>query len=479
MKKNVTLIAVLLLLSSCNNRAAKNPWSYAPACYDNPWTPSPSQKEAIPRCLLMETADSCCEQNEECAEEDAYSLAELIDTALIRSPQTKETWSIARIAAAEYGLGQSPYYPEIDFNAFFLATRDPGFFGSRFLFIDEFREYAPYISLNYLVLDFGTTRAKSRALYQRLMAANWIHNDEIQKVIQNVSLDYYSYITDRDKVAAGEANLHDAETTLGATEAKHGRGIVSITDVLTAKTTVSKQTIELLNDEQSVADSLAKLLAEAGLPANACVGVANIIDEIDVDEFLDSVDHFLCLAYDLRPDLHAAYARVLSDESSVKAAQRDQLPQVSLSATTGQYYFNSGRLNDYGYNAQLSLNFPLFRGWYYANQIREAKARLELSQAQLRDVELQMVRQVVTSYQDFNFATEKVRVNKEFVALAEETFEANLAEYKTGTVDITTLVNSQTNLANARYSLAEARKQWYDALTNLTYASGLAQKGTR
>ncbi len=467
MKLSIIFIALLFILSSCNPRAAIDPWSYAPPCYDRNWNPAPCQKDEIPKCLLMESAE--CDEG--CVENNT-TLCDLIDLALRKSPATKITWAKARIAASEYGIGQSPFYPELDFDTFWLAIKTPGFFGGSEFSVNTFQEYAPYLSLSYLVWDFGTTRAQSQALYQSLLAANWSHNQEIQRLMTDVTLDYYTYITDQEKLLAGVANLHDAETTLNATEAKHGRGITNITDVLTAKTELAKQTIQLITDEQAVADSLAMLLAETGLPANACIHVESFADCIDEDEFLTSVDNFICLAYEARPDLYSAYARVLSDEANLKAAQRQQLPQVTFNGDVGEYFFNPGNLSDYGYNATFSLNFPIFQGWYYKNQIREAKAELQLSQAELRAVEVQMVKDVVTSYQDFYFATDLVKVNKEYVCLAEETFNANLAEYKMGTIDITTLVNSQTNLADARYSLADAKKQWYDALANLTFATG-------
>ena len=87
-----------------------------------------------------------------------------------------------------------------------------------------------------------------------------------------------------------------------------------------------------------------------------------------------------------------------------------------------------------------------------------------------------MVKDVVQGYQDFNYSTQIVKVNKEYVDLAQKSYTANLSEYKAGTIDITTLVNAQTNLADARYSLAESRKNWYDALTNLMYATGVVTK---
>jgi len=471
-RHNILWILVLIILTGCNFRAAVNPTSYAAPCYEGSWTPC--KEDPIPDCLLMESAD--CDECPDVGIDESLGLANLLDIALRRSPLTRETWSYARLAAAQYGVAQSPFYPDINFEAFWEALRNPAFFGGPIVLIDEFREYGPYLTLSYLVWDFGTTRAISTAFYQQLLEANWNHNREIQTVVQTVTNDYYKLITQREKVTAGEANLNDANTTLSATEAKHKFGISDITDVYTAQTMVAKETMQLLSDEQGEVDALATLLADVGLPANACLDIDNLAEKIDEEEFLQTVDHYICLAYEARPDLRSAYAKVLSDESFLKAARRHQLPRVTFDGHIGQSNFSNGSTDHYDYSAKFSFNYPLFKGWRYMNEIREAQAMVEVSKAKLRDVEVQMVKEVVTSYQDFNYSTQIVVVNKEYVALAQKTYVANLSEYKSGTVDITTLVNAQTNLADARYSLAEARKNWYDALTNLTYATGVVTK---
>lgn len=474
LKHNTLLFITLLLFTSCNFRAAINPISYTPACSDCSWTPKECDKPPIPDCLLMESAD--CKECPDSEIEGPLNLVSLLDIALARSPLTRETWAKSRISASRYGTVQTDFYPKVDFEAYWEALKEPSLFQGSNLFIRQFQDYGPLLNISYLVLDFGTTRAISTAFYRQLVASNWLHNREVQTVIETVTIDYYNLIADQQKVIASEANLNDANTTLAATETKHDSGISDITDVYTAQTQVAKEMIQLLTDEQSEVDARATLLADAGLPSNLCVEIETFSEEIDENAFLQTIDHYICLAYELRPDLQAAYAQVLGDESFVKAAQRNQLPKINFDGTFGQINFNGNVRSQYDYATKFTLTYPLFHGWYYTNQIREAKARLELSKAQLRDVEVQMVKEVVTSYQDFAFATQIVAVNKEYVELAAKTFVANLSEYKVGTVDITTLVNSQTQLADARYSLADARKNWYNALTQLTYATGVVTR---
>lgn len=473
LSRNATGIFLTLILAGCCFREpAADPERYAAPSACCSW--ERCHEEPLDKCLLMESAD--CEECPQSGVEGSLDLAGLLDTALKRSPSTRETWATARFAAARWGSSRARLYPELEFDAFWQALREPNFFGQNQIFIDEFREFGPYLNLSYLLFDFGTVRSYSQFFYQSLQEANWSHNREIQDVIKTVTIDYYTLIADREKVTAGEANLRDAETTLEATRAKHRFGISDITDVFTAETQVARERIVLLSDEQSAADAKATLLADAGLPANTCTEITGIEETIGERELLESVNHFVCAAYDARPDLRAAYARVVGFEHLVDAAEKNQLPKVNFQGNIGESRFNGSDRAFSAYSAQLSFTYPLFAGWRYMNEIREAKALLERSKAHLRQTEVDMVKEVVQSYQDFNYATEIVIVSKEYVALAEKTFNARLSEYKTGTVDITTVVNSQTSLANARYSLADARKNWFDSLAQLMFATGVVTK---
>jgi len=471
-RHKILWILAFLLLTGCHVRTAMNPYRYAAPSNECSW--NPCEEDPIPNCLLMESAD--CKECSDIDIEESLDLVSLLDIALKRSPLTRRTWARAHLASARWGSSQSKFFPELDFGAFWEALRNPSFFGTNFVFMDEFREYGPYLTLSYLVLDFGTTRSVSQAFYQMLLESNWTHNREIQTVIHTVTTDYYDLVTQREKVVAGEANLHDANTTLAATQAKHKYGISDITDVYTAETFVAKQMMTLLADQRGEVDSQATLLADAGLPANTCVDIDNIAEQIDEDELLQSIDNYICLAYESRPDLRAAYADVLANESLVQAAINNQLPKVTFNGQVGENRFNDSPRDFYSYSALFTFTYPLFKGWRYTNEIREAQSLLEVSKTKLRETEVNMVKDVVQGYQDFNYSTQIVKVNKEYVDLAQKSYTANLSEYKAGTIDITTLVNAQTNLADARYSLAESRKNWYDALTNLMYATGVVTK---
>lgn len=397
-----------MALSGCWFPAAC-PWKETPRRYTDRWNPSPFRPIPIPADRLIDPF-ICIDP--ECPSTESVALPEMLDLALINSNQTRRTWEDAREAAAEWGIGQAPLYPQVDFNAYYFDLYLPTFFSGHLgeifrranfdlSFPDNYVAYGPSVSLTYLLFDWGTTCRQSESLRQTLLQANWTHNREIQTVVENVLVDYYSYLANCEQVVAARANLKDAMNTLNSTEKKHELGISDISDVLQAKTQVAKQDTKLLNDQQMEADSLSKLIADLGIPANTPLKILGEMTIPELDEETCSLDSYLAQAYLSRTDLFAANAAVQSQIASVSAAERNQYPKLEFMGNWNESYGNfSGNGGEDEYYLLFLLQFPIFSGFEYQNQIRKAKAKLGQAQASMRELEIQIIQQVVQSYQD-------------------------------------------------------------------------------
>src|SRR6266853_951950 len=104
------VLALFASVTGCSfiaDRPELNPDKLAAQTVDRPWAPAPSVAShyepysalAVPP--QLQTGRS-------------LSLANLIDLALVKNPETRRTWEAARSAAAEYGAAQAPYYPQVD-----------------------------------------------------------------------------------------------------------------------------------------------------------------------------------------------------------------------------------------------------------------------------------------------------------------------------------------------------------------------------
>lgn len=419
------------------------------------------------------------------------SLAELLDIALQNNPTTKQTWAIARSSAAQYGESLSPFYPDISFSSFYFrqkagfptsgvptaAVGSPTTISSvgisNGIVESYFTEAGPDVILSYTLFDFGQRTAAALAAREALYYADLTHNQQIQTVLQTVMSDYYNYLYQLAVLKGDEANLANAQMALDAANEKFALGLAALGDVAQERTQYLQSKINLTSQKQAVENAFAQLAVDLGLPANLTFKVQPLPDQIKADPMLDSIDALVSVAQNQRQDFLASQANVKSKQASLLQAQRAVLPTINTQLSTGRYWFNEGleeKVNHW--TAIVALSFPIFNGFYYRNQIKNAQANVELSEAQLMQTELSIIQSVTTAHMGVKTAATNLGDSEEYLKAAELEFNIALTSYKVGTMTILDVLQAQSMLADARTKKANAQKNWFLSLANIAYATG-------
>ncbi len=432
--------------------------------------------------------------------EHELSLAQLLDIALQNNPSTRQTWAMARASAAQYGETLSAFFPALDFSAFYFrqfaefpntavpsaggstATGSGGsntggstFFGSNVTSAVQpsfFTEAGPDLTLSYTLFDFGQRTAASLAAREALYYADLNHNQQVQFVLETVMSDYYDYLYQLAVLRSDEANLANAESALDAANQKFALGLAALGDVAQARTQYLQNKINLTSQKQAVENAFALLAVDIGLPANIPFKVQPLPDQVIAHPIMDSLDELVSLAQTQRQDLLAAQANIRSKEATLLGAKRAVLPVFDSSLDVGRYYFQKGQHEKYHWTAIVSVNFPIFSGFYYRNQIKNAQANVELSRAQLLQTELSIVQHVTTSHLGVKTAAQNLTDSADYLKAAELEFNIALSSYKAGTTTILEVISAQSSVADARSKKAGAQKDWFTSLANLAFATG-------
>jgi outer membrane protein len=475
MKRHIhktVLCASLLGLASCaNQQAAYDPLSLAP---DTPYAVwCPLKKNTL-------ISSRYCQTVLPPAFHDGLdlSLAELIDIGLQNNPKTKITWAEARSAAALYGQSLSKYYPELTTTGtyqrerqtfIFTSTSEAG--GSTF---EPFylTTVTPELTLTYTIFDFGQRRTSSETARQALFQADWTHNQQIQSMIQIVMDDYYDYTYQKELLIATKADLENASTSYDAAQMRFKAGVANLNDVSQAKSSFLQAKINYVSQEKAVENSFATLATDIGVPANIPFKVQELPQKVCIEPVLEDIDELTARAQKQRADLIAAQANVKSKEANLANAKLASWPSVQGYFDFGKNWYSGGFVEDYHFTLTFSLTFPLFKGFYYKNGIRNAAAGLDQSKANLLQTELNIVKDVSTSYQNLKTASETVRFSDDYVKSAEVEYDVALQNYKAGTGTILSVVSAQSSLADARSKLAGSKRDWYTSLAYLAYATG-------
>jgi outer membrane protein len=466
-------------------RYARDPFELAPSTPYSSWTPMKGNNLVSSKyCRTMLPPDFGTGE---------LSLAELLDIALQNNPSTKQTWAMARASAAEYGVSLSPFFPSVQFSSFYFRQRagfpqggvpsatagspttiSAGGIGTTEEVIESyFTEGGPDVILSYTLFDFGQRTAASLAAREALYYADLTHNQQIQTVLQTVMTDYYDYLYQLAVLRADKANLENAEMALDAANEKFALGLAALGDVAQERTQFLQSKINLTSQKQAVENAFAQLAVDLGLPANVPFKVQPLPDQIVANPLLEDIDTLVAEAQVQRQDFLAAQANYKSKEASLLQAKRAVLPTVNSQLSTGRYWFQGGLVEpENHWTAILSLSFPIFQGYYYRNQIKNAEANVELSKAQLMQTELALIQNVTTAHMGVKTAATNLTDSDEYLKAAELEFNIALTSYKAGTMTILDVLQAQSSLADARSKKANAQKNWFLSLADIAYATG-------
>jgi outer membrane protein len=462
------LSSLMLFITSCNFKSASDPFDNVPENSSAIWQP-------IKGTSINVTSNFYHPYIPENFTKDQLSLSELLDVALKNNPSTKKTWSEALSAAAQYGQSLSPYFPEVDvtgtYNRVLNSDLEKTPLGT-FLRHQYETIISPDVSLSYTIYDFGQRKNFSEKARLALYYADWTHNREIQTVIQVIVDDYYDYLYQKEALVAQNANLEDAEECLDAALQKFQTGIAAVGDVTQAKSKYLQTKMNLLAQQRRVDVSFATLAKDIGLPANITLNLDNFPSDISTAYFVGNLTELISVAQEKRQDLIAAHSYFQASEANVAYAKSQTMPVLNSSFDIGKSYYNKGIVEDYHFNLLFKVSYPLFRGFFYKNQIKNAKANLMKAKAYLEDTELTVIKDVTTVYSDVTHSAEILNCSKDYLATSKERFKIEYSSYKVGTVTILDLLAAQSNLADARAKSAEAKKDWFSSLSDLAYATG-------
>jgi outer membrane protein len=185
-------------------------------------------------------------------------------------------------------------------------------------------------------------------------------------------------------------------------------------------------------------------------------------------------DSLVQLALKQRPDLQALD---FNHKAAVKFshAERDQkLPTISAAGTLGsvpirppQYYVQ----NWWG-GVGVNINIPVFNGFLFSAQQKEATIRAQADAEQTRDLRDRIVRDVHSAWLASNTAYQRVAVTAELLKQANLSLSLSQTRYNLGLSSIVELSQAQYQQTDASIGNANAQYQYRLALATLNYQIG-------
>ena len=400
--------------------------------------------------------------------DSSLSLADVVDVALRNNPQTTLAWAQARTAAYEYGSARGTYFPEIDATADVARSQSTTQTG----FVQR-TQFAPLVSLSYLLLDFGGRSGTIGAARANTIGVNLDYNAMLQNVILQAESAYFAYISARAVANAQLLTVMEADTSLKAAQVRHTSGVATIADVLQAQTVVAQAQLDLETDSGTVKTSHSNLATAMGLRADSPFELTMPSDSLAIGEASDSADSLIVSALANRPDMASARVSILQSQQEVRVARSAEYPALTAGANLGRNYSNLALFAGNNYALTLGVTIPIFNGFGHQYDLAAAKSRVDEQRASANVLRTQVSSQVVTSYVNLHTAAARVRTADVLLASARQSEEVASGRYKAGVGTILDLLTAQSALASARAQQAQTRWTWATALAQLAHDVGV------
>lgn len=399
-------------------------------------------------------------------------LEDCIDIALKNSPSVRKYHDLVTVANSLLGQTKSNYFPSLG-----LGTGYTGSYLNNKSSSDFDNSYGLNASISQLLFSFGKVESRIKKAKLNKIAADFDLNNEVIKTIFNVKTNYYGVLAAAANIKVQEANILVNERQYQQTKAYFEEGLKSKIDLVNSEVYLSNaklsyvaalNTYDLavvaLNNSMYIDGSpkysIAKIesfnfddkFASVGLkntdqnevkafeaPALAdgavyqtSVQKSELINQsYKYSKFPYTLDESLTLAKNNRPDLKSYVAARDALKKELTYQKLQYLPDLTAS---GAYGFNAYKDNNQTNSFQIkgSLDFPAINVMNIKYSIDEAKARLDIADATVDQMEKDIYFSVQKAYVNMVQYEKKLPLTEVAVRQTFENLELAMGRYEVG-----------------------------------------------
>ncbi|HVJ55368.1 MAG TPA: TolC family protein [Aliidongia sp.] len=412
-----------------------------------------------------------------------YDLASLIDLAQRNHPETREAWEQARQAALAVGLVETGYLPQITAEAVggFQHTPLPiptnliarGYFTSNTI------EVLPTLTAKWLLFDFGRRAGAEQAARAGSFVANVGFTGVHQKLIYEVSRDYFALGAARGRLRVAQQALKTAQIIQDASETRRQHGLATVVELAQARRQTAEARFNLARATGAEHAAYAALIASIGIVSGTPVEVTDSTTQDLPAPPSGDLDQFVRDALSNRPDIMTMLGKLKRAEGALISAHADYYPTVGVEAqayqnvgalsTQGSRYFS---VDEPGANFLFKISVPLFDGGARDARLATAHSEIAAARASLDQAQDVAVRQVSDAYDGLRTSFAEYSAALPLTEAAQTAYDAALDSYRHGFGTYTDLVNDETALSQAQSEKEDAHANVFTAAAALAFATG-------
>jgi outer membrane protein len=328
------------------------------------------------------------------------------------------------------------------------------------------------VALSQLITDFGHTSnlIASSKLQERAQNANALATRE--DVVLATDQAFYNALQAQALLEVARQTVSTRQATQGQVNQLTQNKLRSTLDLSFANVSVSQAQLLELDARNNANATMAALDEVLGLDHEVAYTLVDSTTAAPPPP--PDVDVLVQLAIKQRPDLQSVDLNRQAEQKLSKAQADQKLPTISALGTVGAAPVRPGQYFRSSWDGGIAanVNVPIFNGFLFSAQAKEASLRANAVSEQTRQLRNQIVRDVHTAWLEANNAFLRIGVTAELLNQANQSLGLAQTRYRLGLSSIVELSQAQLQQTEADISHTNAEYQYRLALAALNFQIG-------
>jgi outer membrane protein len=323
-----------------------------------------------------------------------------------------------------------------------------------------------------LITDFGRTHnlVLTRKLEEKAANASALATKE--EIVLAADQAFYDALTAQAILQVAKQTVNARQATQNQVNQMAANKLKSTLDLSFANVNLSQSQLLQLDAQNNAEATMASLDAVLGLDHEVTYQL--IDDSTQNSAPPPDFNPLIQTALAQRPDLKSLTFGEQSAQKFARAQWDQRLPSITAAGTVGtvpirvdQYYTN----NWWG-GIGVNMSIPIFNGFLYSAEAKEAKYRAQADAERTRSLRDQIVRDVHTAWLQANTAYQRIGVAAELLKQSNLALQLAQTRYQLGLSSIVELSQAQLQQTSAAIDNTNAQYEYRLALATLDYQVG-------
>jgi outer membrane protein len=323
-----------------------------------------------------------------------------------------------------------------------------------------------------LITDFGRTHnlVLTRKLEEKAANASALATRE--EIVLAADQAFYDALTAQAVLQVARQTVKTRQATQTQVNQMAQNKLKSTLDLSFANVNLSQSQLLQLDAQNNADATMAALDTVLGLDHGVTYQLVD--DSTQNSAPPPAFEPLIQTALAQRPDLQSLSLGEQSAQKFARAQWDQRLPSITAAGTVGtvpirvdQYYTN----NWWG-GIGVNMNIPIFNGFLYSAEAKEAKYRAQADGERTRDLRDQIVRDVRTAWLRAGTAYQRIGVTAELLKQSNMALQLAQTRYQLGLSSIVELSQAQLQQTSAAIDNTNAQYEYRLALATLAYQVG-------